>query len=383
MQGGGKAGKPSFFRLREAGQPGTFCHPRLCWRALVFLVCGFCCSAVWYVNRVVRNHGTRLPHVGPRGMHFHRAHVHLEAFENSQLQREVPTTKGIPKVIHQTWKSKSIPGWAKLPMRSWKRRNPGYKFILYDDNEIEEYVEKHYPDIMFAFQQMKPVQKADVFRYVVIYNEGGVYADIDTWCSIPVQNWTAFASKMWPDAASSEKISNDVDFIVGFEAVQKKPGWEKYYAAEFQLCQWTFAAAPKHLLLDKVLKRIIRYYKANNQLRSKSIIKSTGPGIWSYALSDAMKEDYSVAFGTGVFDKESLTHRGARAQSVLILPTCSFGRPYGGIGSAQGVMVWHGFQGSWKKKKKRFSSNRNGPLDHWNSSILNKIFGPGGNESKV
>ena len=29
----------------------------------------------------------------------------------------------IPKVIHQTWKTKNLPKWAKLPVKSWKRLN--------------------------------------------------------------------------------------------------------------------------------------------------------------------------------------------------------------------------------------------------------------------
>ena len=235
-------------------------------------------------------------------------------------------------------------------MRSWKRRNPEYEFRLYDDADIEHYVQEHYSAIMPAFKTMKPVQKADVFRYVVIYNEGGVYADIDTWDSVPVRNWTSIDYGA-PHAFDDSEADSDpaYDLIIGFEAVQKKPGWEKHYAAEFQLCQWTFAAAPKHPLLDLVLKRIIKYYDEGNHLRSKSIIKSTGPGIWSYTIHDAISSVYGVQFGkTKYFDHDSLAHRGAKIQTILLLPTRSFGRPYGGIGSANGVLVWHGFQGSWK-----------------------------------
>ena len=98
-----------------------------------------------------------------------------------------------------------------------------------------------------------------------------------------------------------------------------------------------------------MLKRIIKYYDEGNHLRSKSIIKSTGPGIWSYTIHDAIASVYGVQFGkTEHFDHDSLAHRGAKIQSILLLPTRSFGRPYGGIGSANGVLVWHGFQGSWK-----------------------------------
>ena len=38
---------------------------------------------------------------------------------------------------------------------------------------------------------MKPVQKADIFRYIVLMVHGGVYADIDVTCVRPVDQWIA------------------------------------------------------------------------------------------------------------------------------------------------------------------------------------------------
>ena len=264
----------------------------------------------------------------------------------------------IPKVIHQTWKTKHLPKWAKLPVKSWKRLNPDFEYKFYSDDDMKRYVEKYYPKILKYYNNnMKPVQRSDIFRYIVIYAEGGIYADIDTTCAVPIHNWLTYtenftkAAPRLPVANNVYKLdlNSAVNFIVGFEAIQKKPGWEKFFAAEFQLCQWTFGASKKHWLLKRVLDRIFDYYETGKHLQSASIIKSTGPGIWSYAIVDAFKDKYNVTFGEEPFRHDVLGHNGAKiGDDILVLPTSSFGRPFGGIGSSDKVLIWHGFQGSWK-----------------------------------
>ena len=96
-----------------------------------------------------------------------------------------------------------------------------------------------------------------------------------------------------------------------------------------------------------MLDRIFDYYETGKHLQSASIIKSTGPGIWSYAIVDAFKDKYNVTFGEEPFRHDVLGHNGAKiGDDILVLPTSSFGRPFGGIGSSDKVLIWHGFQGS-------------------------------------
>ena len=58
---------------------------------------------------------------------------------------------------------------------------------------------------------------------------------------------------------------------------------------------------------------------------------------------------YNITFGVAPFNHEMLGKYGAKVgDDILVLPTSSFGRPFGGIGSSDNVLIWHGFQGSWK-----------------------------------
>lgn len=62
-------------------------------------------------------------------------------------------------------------------------RNPGYRVVVFDDADIEAYVSKHYggTDVERAFHRLKVgAARADLWRYLVLYREGGVYLDLDS-----------------------------------------------------------------------------------------------------------------------------------------------------------------------------------------------------------
>lgn len=65
---------------------------------------------------------------------------------------------------------------------NFQRYAPEHKRIVYDDNEIEEFLLKNFHSrVLQCFQLLKKgCHKADLFRYCVLYVHGGVYMDIKT-----------------------------------------------------------------------------------------------------------------------------------------------------------------------------------------------------------
>lgn len=63
-----------------------------------------------------------------------------------------------------------------------------------------------YPELHRAWQRMKPIEKADTYRYAVLHHYGGYYADLDVTCARPIDLWT-----------KQNFQYDNVDFIVGFE----------------------------------------------------------------------------------------------------------------------------------------------------------------------
>jgi mannosyltransferase OCH1-like enzyme len=95
----------------------------------------------------------------------------------SQLSRHLEF-KPHPKVLHMTYISRE-----RVPQFVWdnlSKYTEGYEVRFYSDAECIEYLSRHYgPEVLRCWKrQEKGAHKADLFRYAVLYREGGVYLDI-------------------------------------------------------------------------------------------------------------------------------------------------------------------------------------------------------------
>jgi hypothetical protein len=91
-------------------------------------------------------------------------------------------TKAIPRIVHQTYfehiTADRYPHLSRI-QNSWK--NSGWDFRFYDDETARGYIVDHFPPrFVEAFDALiHGAYKADLFRYLVLMREGGVYADVD------------------------------------------------------------------------------------------------------------------------------------------------------------------------------------------------------------
>ena len=97
----------------------------------------------------------------------------------------------IPLHLHQTWKSKEdlIQGGKFYNnIKSWFEGNQGLEYSFYSDEEMYLFVKENYLEYYELFLSLPlMVEKADLFRYFVLYKYGGVYSDIDTYCIKPIK----------------------------------------------------------------------------------------------------------------------------------------------------------------------------------------------------
>ncbi|WP_400087345.1 glycosyltransferase [Yoonia sp. R78084] len=92
----------------------------------------------------------------------------------------------IPKIIHQTWRDHNLPVPKAWP-ESWQRHNPDWEYRLWTDDDLLAFVRQCYPELEALYLSYpKPVQRADMARYLILHHHGGVYADIDTECMAPL-----------------------------------------------------------------------------------------------------------------------------------------------------------------------------------------------------
>ena len=169
----------------------------------------------------------------------------------------------IPKIIWQTYKDPydSLTPYMHEAMNTWKNLNPEYEHRYMDDKQASEFVlneyGKEWHDIFVGLPV--GVMRGDLWRYMIVYKYGGVYADLDTECLDPVSSW----------------MLDDKQFIVCPETSD-------------HFCQWTFAASPAHPILKSVLD-LIKQRLLNPEYGSEHFVHThTGPAIWTDGINKAL-----------------------------------------------------------------------------------------------
>lgn len=208
------------------------------------------------------------------------------------------TVETIPRKIWQTWKTNPLlfDQRDSDTAKTWPVKNPDYRYeVLTDFNDVA-YVKEHYgphgfnrPDIIKLYSDLNiTIIKADLLRYLVIYAEGGVYADIDVEALRPV------------DRFIPERYNPlDVDMIIGIEI--DEPAFEQHPILGPKcksFCQWTFAAKPHLPVMMRLIENIqewlgdLSHQKgvpiSELKLDFNEVISGTGPSAFTIAVLEQM-----------------------------------------------------------------------------------------------
>ena len=87
---------------------------------------------------------------------------------------------GIPKILHQSWKTAELRGHHKTWQATWKANHPTWRYILWTDATNRELVAEHFPWFLSVYDGFPAnIHRADAARYFYMLQYGGVYVDMD------------------------------------------------------------------------------------------------------------------------------------------------------------------------------------------------------------
>ena len=189
--------------------------------------------------------------------------------------------KGIPKIIHQTWKSHILPDDLRRYRHSWKIHHPGWEYRFYDDEACRLFTKDHYPELLSLYESYpKHIQRIDIFRYLVVNRCGGVYADMDMEFFRPI------------DSLLDEKTCA---FSIEAHLTPQRQQ-ELGYAKPYQIGNCIFAAAANHRFFEMIIARLQQL--ADRPISTDADVEdTTGPRMLTrlyYQLSDAQKTGISI-----------------------------------------------------------------------------------------
>jgi hypothetical protein len=96
----------------------------------------------------------------------------------------------IPKKIWQTYDTKyeDLPPFQKNIINTWKALNPGWEYNYADAEQRAKDVENFDKFLYWLYLNVNKTLQANIWRYTVVYQNGGFYADMDSVCIVPLDD---------------------------------------------------------------------------------------------------------------------------------------------------------------------------------------------------
>ncbi|GKV96371.1 glycosyl transferase [Pectobacterium aroidearum] len=199
----------------------------------------------------------------------------------------------IPKKIHQIYTKgmHELPKEILASVEELKENNPDWEYFFYDEKSIIEYIDKHYEkEMLRLYLSIDPkygAARADLFRYLLIYQEGGVYLDIKSSCSIPLNQVIKEDCEIL--LCSWDNQENGCDKNMG---MHKELGFLQY--GEYQ--QWNIIASPGSpyikSAIDEVIHRLKTYKPWLYGVGMKGVLNTTGPIPFSLGIEKINKTEF-------------------------------------------------------------------------------------------
>lgn len=194
----------------------------------------------------------------------------------------------IPKIIHQTYKSHELPPQICVIVDELKAKNLTWEYRFYTDDDIIHYIKTYFDErTLMAYQKINPVYgagRADLFRYLVLYREGGVYLDIKSTCIYPLDDvikdddvfvtahWQNDKGQIWENAGIYQCLTE-----LGLQYGE--------YQQWFIICEKN-SPIMKHII-DYIINNILNYRAWHYGLKSygkRGVLFVTGPVAYSKAI---------------------------------------------------------------------------------------------------
>ncbi|KAL7531562.1 hypothetical protein ACHAXR_004114, partial [Thalassiosira sp. AJA248-18] len=281
-------------------EPGWFCNR--CLQSSIygsFSKCTFACSKC-AINSICNEKDSTSQasqvkiDIQVSGLHFPNSNT-LVANNAAQRNR-------IPRIIHQTYFEEiTIEKYPQLLRVQNTWRASGWEYRFYSDETARQFIESNYPPrFVSVFDSLLPgAYKADFFRCLVLYKEGGIYVDVDVMLNTNLDSF----------------IAPDLAFFAPLDAVGS--------FADEQFCVWNglLGSAPAHPALTNIIEWMVNLVSSrgdmydmertvcrfsgvdkieNWKVRAEPGLMLSGPCALGLALNNALGNEPLSKFSPGL-----------------------------------------------------------------------------------
>jgi hypothetical protein len=231
---------------------------------IVVMVVVAVCLAV-----LLKPHGNKLPPLPPyRTVSLYDMDTNLPDVNNGlswarALDDDPPPTTNDWRIPLTLWSTgpytlKSMPAPLKGALQTWVMSGPvGLRVRWFDDGAARQYVADNFPQYLPEYDVLVPgAFKADLWRLLVVWREGGVYVD----CGNNLVGTPEALGRLWRQMrAASIVLADDSNPLT------------------HSIFQGFFAARPRHPILAAVIAAVVQ--NVRNRFYGTDCLDVTGPRI--------------------------------------------------------------------------------------------------------
>ena len=203
--------------------------------------------------------------------------LNLNQVKDGRFTKVIEKGNSIPRIIHQTHYTKELSSEINLNIKNLKAANPEWEFRFYDDNDIQIYIKNYFPEMLNFYNKINlkyGAARADFFRYLVVYKEGGVYLDVKSSLSIPLD----------------EMLNHNDEYILAHWDFSHNPYCRHLNVnnpnGEYQ--QWHIISTKGHPFLKAVIENVCKNLNVYNvflhDVGMTGVLNLTGPIAYSLAI---------------------------------------------------------------------------------------------------
>lgn len=217
-------------------------------------------------------------------------------------------TANISSAQHQRWN-----GSLEEAHLSWKEKNPGYEIRYYNLHYCRDYLLQFYhPIFLRAFDCIEAFAgKANLFRFLVAYREGGWYSDWKQVCYVDgLLDWLSTDNSTKQDLWDQPAVGNTTWFSA----------WDRGMKGNFMQAAF-FGTVPLSPILGEAIRTILSNVQQRADLKPGAHgNKMTGIGVLGSAVEKIGKDQPGVRLGLyQFFEGMRFFFRG----KVIILHKCN------------------------------------------------------------
>ena len=228
----------------------------------------------------------------------------------------------IPNRVYQTWKSRWLDPPHAAMLTAFRKANPQFGFHFFDDDGLAGYMDGHWGDhpICDIFHRTRiAAAKADIWRYCILHERGGVYLDIDS--------TLRFALDLLPkgvaEVVSFEKNPlrgqlDPAEYPADAWFIEREPEMtSRLPHADRVVLNWCLLFAPAHPILADAIAQIVAHAESFRGKTHPDMLKAithfSGPlvltrAVWNHLVQGRPMAQMGIDFsGAGVFKAASLS----------------------------------------------------------------------------